>query len=263
MEKGRKRKASDVMVVRREGGTTSTPVISFSKRDMRYDLPKHDEPMVISVVVAEYKVERVLIDQGSSANILYWTTYIKMGLKPIDVEPYVGKLYGFASEQVEIKGAVELETTFGEGNHARIIPVLYTIVDIESSYNIIIGRPALNKLGVVVSTYHLCMKYPVGKEIGRMWADHQVARCSYEDSLRIVSQANMSDVNVLDMDLDPRCDDDRERPLPAEDLKEINIGPDPTHTMKIGTTLKQEDENHLISFKARGRESPYLFSMRE
>ncbi|RDY01388.1 hypothetical protein CR513_15295, partial [Mucuna pruriens] len=29
-----------------------------------------DEPMVISVVAAEYKVERVLVDQGSSANIL-------------------------------------------------------------------------------------------------------------------------------------------------------------------------------------------------
>ncbi|RDX77222.1 hypothetical protein CR513_42690, partial [Mucuna pruriens] len=30
-----------------------------------------DESMVISVVAAEYKIERVLIDQGSSANILY------------------------------------------------------------------------------------------------------------------------------------------------------------------------------------------------
>ncbi|RDX96549.1 hypothetical protein CR513_20782, partial [Mucuna pruriens] len=37
--------------------------------------PVQDEPMVISVVAAEYKVERVLIDQGSSANILYWFVF--------------------------------------------------------------------------------------------------------------------------------------------------------------------------------------------
>ncbi|RDX85378.1 hypothetical protein CR513_33434, partial [Mucuna pruriens] len=190
-------------------------MIMFGEKDMRYDPPRHDKPMVISVVVAEYKVERVLIDQGSSANILYWSTYMKMGL------------YGFAGEQVEIRGAVELETTFGEGNHARSTLVLYTVVDVEASYNIIMGRPTLNKLGAVVSTYHLCMKYPIGQDIGR---------------------ANKSDVNILDLDLDPRCDDERKRPLPTKDLKEVNIGLNPTHKTKIGTALAQEEESHLISF---------------
>ncbi|RDX80872.1 hypothetical protein CR513_38518, partial [Mucuna pruriens] len=68
------------------------------------------------------------------------------------------------------------------------------------------GRPALNKLGAVVSTLHLCMKYLVGKEVGRIWADHQVARRCYEDSLRIGSQPSRAEepaVNVLDLDLDP------------------------------------------------------------
>ncbi|RDX72789.1 hypothetical protein CR513_47680, partial [Mucuna pruriens] len=87
------------------------------------------------------------------------------------------------------------------------------------------------------------MKYLARKEVGRVWADHRVVR------LRIGSQlANKPEVNVLDLDLDPRCDNDRERPLPAEDLKEINIDLDPTHKMKIRIALMQEDENRLISF---------------
>ncbi|RDX99868.1 hypothetical protein CR513_17020, partial [Mucuna pruriens] len=92
----------------------------------------------------------------------------------------------------------------------------------------------------MVSTYHLCMKYLVGKEVGRVWGNHQVARRCYEDSLRIGSrqdQNNRPDVNVLDLDLDPRYDDKRERPLLVQDLKEINIDPYPAHNMKIGTTL--------------------------
>ncbi|RDX92392.1 hypothetical protein CR513_25479, partial [Mucuna pruriens] len=156
------------------------------------------------------------------------------------MKPYVGKLYGFTREQVEIRGGTELETMFGEPSYARTISVLYTVVDVEASYNVIMGRPALNKLGAVVSTYHLCMKYLVGKEVGRVWANHRVARRCYEDSLRIGSRptrADRPDVNVLDLDLDPRCNDERERPLPAKDLKEINIDTSLVHKKKIGTAL--------------------------
>ncbi|RDX64247.1 hypothetical protein CR513_57218, partial [Mucuna pruriens] len=125
------------------------------------------------------------------------------------------------------------------------------VVDFEASYNVIMGRPTLNKLGTMVSTYHLCMKYPVGREVGRVWADNRVAKHCYEDSLRIgfrLAQANRPNVNVLDLDLDPRCNEMRERPLLAEDLKEINFGLDLMHKTKIGTTLAQEDESCLISF---------------
>ncbi|RDY13815.1 hypothetical protein CR513_01209, partial [Mucuna pruriens] len=144
--------------------------------------------MVISVVVAEYKVERVLIDQGSSTNILYWSIYKKLGLKLTDMEPYVGKLYGFAGEHIQIKGLVELNAIFGERGYTRTISVSFMVVDVKASYNIIIGRPALNKLGVVVSTYHLCMKYPVEREVGRVWADHNAAKRCYEDNLRVGSR---------------------------------------------------------------------------
>ncbi|RDX92742.1 hypothetical protein CR513_25081, partial [Mucuna pruriens] len=145
VERSQKRKVESVLVMRGKANTTLTLVITFSERDMRYKPPKQDEPMVISVVAVKYKVERVLIDHGSSANILYWSTYKKLGLPPTDLDPYTGKLYGFAGEQVAIKGVIELETTFGEHNHTRTILVLYSVVDVEASYSIIMGRPALNR----------------------------------------------------------------------------------------------------------------------
>ncbi|RDX57864.1 hypothetical protein CR513_62866, partial [Mucuna pruriens] len=255
LEGSRKRKACNVLAVR--GKAKATPTITFSERDMRYEPPRQDELMVISVMTTEYKVERVLIDQGSSANILYWSTYKRLRLWLTNLEVCVGKLYCFVGEQVAIKGVIELETMFGEHNHAHTIPVLYTIIDVEASYNIIMGRPTLNKLGVVVSTLHLCTKYPVGQEVGRVWVDHRVARRCYEDSLKIGSQPSRVeelDVNVLDLDLDPTCEDERERPLLAEDLKEVSIGPKPAHKTKIGTTLSQEDESRLVSFLQENRD---------
>ncbi|RDX81404.1 hypothetical protein CR513_37919, partial [Mucuna pruriens] len=130
-----RRGSCDLLAVCMKVGTTPPSVITFGERDMRYEPPQQDKPMVISVVTIEYKVER---EVGA----------------PVD-QP------GSMLRNV-VRGVIELETTFGERGHARSILVLYMVVDAEASYNIIMGRPALNKFGAVVSTLHLCMKYLVG-----------------------------------------------------------------------------------------------------
>ncbi|RDX72379.1 hypothetical protein CR513_48142, partial [Mucuna pruriens] len=111
----------------------SSLVITFDDRDLKHGMPSCDEPMVISVVVAEYRVERVLIDQGNLANILYWSTYQKLRLPPSQLARCLGTLYGFVAEQVLVKGTIELETVFGESSNVKCIPILYTVVDVGAS----------------------------------------------------------------------------------------------------------------------------------
>ncbi|RDX65529.1 hypothetical protein CR513_55807, partial [Mucuna pruriens] len=230
------------------GRREPTPTISFDDRDMKRRATGQDEPMVISVVVVEYKIERVLIDQGSSANILYWSTVQKMQLSTDWLQECSRNLYGFVGECVPIKGTVELKTSFGERSDLKTIPVLYTVMDALASYNIIIGRPTLNRLGTVVSTKHLCMKFPVGRRVGSVWADSQVAQRCYEDSLRVGKYTPACVVNALDLDLDPRGRYEHEGPHPAEDLKEIQLGFRPEQTTKIGTTMNPEGEDLLVTF---------------
>ncbi|RDX96689.1 Retrovirus-related Pol polyprotein from transposon 17.6, partial [Mucuna pruriens] len=189
-----------------------------------------DEPMVISMVVEDFKIERVLIDQGSSANILYGSTYRRMGLSRLKETP--GCLYGFSGVRVPIKGTVELDTIFGEGDNAKMIQVLYTVIEAEASYNIIMGRPALNRLKAIVSTYHLCMKYPTSEGVGAVWANSGMAK--------------RSAINTLSLELDPRCRDERERPHPVEKLKEIQVGLLENQKTKIGTIMIEEQETELI-----------------
>ncbi|RDX70210.1 Retrovirus-related Pol polyprotein from transposon 17.6, partial [Mucuna pruriens] len=217
---------------------------------MRGGTSEQNEPMVISVGVAGYKVERVLVDQGSSVNILYKSTMEKMQLKDEVIQECAGNLYGFAGECVPILGMVELETCLGERPVMRTLPIQYTIVDAPASYNIIIGRPALNKFGAIVSTKHLCMKFPVGREVGGVWADTQAARKCYEDSLKVERSSSTGNVNILDLELDPRGQFEKEGPLPAEDLKEITLGPRQGQTTKIGTAMNQGEERMLIAVLA-------------
>jgi len=44
-----------------------------------------------------------------------------------------------------------------------MIKVMYLIVDACTSYNVLLRRPSLNKLGAIMSTPHLAMKFPFEK----------------------------------------------------------------------------------------------------
>ncbi|RDY02802.1 hypothetical protein CR513_13695, partial [Mucuna pruriens] len=54
----------------------------------------------------EYKIEKVLVDQGTLANILYKNTFWKLELPKSQLEDCPGTLIRFASEQVEICSCV-------------------------------------------------------------------------------------------------------------------------------------------------------------
>ncbi|RDX84523.1 hypothetical protein CR513_34409, partial [Mucuna pruriens] len=106
----------------------------------------------------------------------------------------------------------------------------------------------------MVSTPHLCMKYLIGRKIRVVWANQKVARNCYEDNLRVGSRPSNgrgAAVNFLDLDLDLRHQFKDQRPRPAKELKEVQIGPYVSHRTKIGTTLgkEAEDDSYTSSLK--------------
>jgi len=55
---------------------------------------------------------------------------------------------------------VELRITFSDGTSSRTISIGYLVVNVLSAYNILLGRPSLNRLGAVALTRHMKMKLP-------------------------------------------------------------------------------------------------------
>ncbi|MCI12290.1 gag-pol polyprotein, partial [Trifolium medium] len=108
------------------------PEISFNAEDGRDVMPHDDDPLVIQVQILNCDVKRVLIDSGSSADILYWEAFKAMQLSDDQLKPYSGTLVRY----------LVVKTPF-------------------TSYNIIIGRPTFNALGAAMSTLYLAMKYPL------------------------------------------------------------------------------------------------------
>ncbi|XP_014517467.1 uncharacterized protein LOC106774959 [Vigna radiata var. radiata] len=138
----------------------SMPNITFTDRDFHTADPKQDDPMVITARIAQYDVSKVLIDQGSSVNILYWTTFQKMELTEDAITPFHEQIVGFAGERVDTRGYLDLRTRLGTGGKAKELRVRFLLVEANTSYNALLGRPCLNAFGAIVSTPHLVMKFP-------------------------------------------------------------------------------------------------------
>ncbi|GAV72603.1 hypothetical protein CFOL_v3_16091, partial [Cephalotus follicularis] len=113
-------------------------VISFSEADYEGVRLPHDDPVVVTLLVELFTMKRILIDNGSSADILY----------------------KHAFDQLRIP-AVEMT---------------FLVVDTPSPYNAIVGRPGLNLLEAIVSTRHLLMKFPTRFGVGEVQGDQEVAR---------------------------------------------------------------------------------------
>lgn len=125
--------------------------ITFTLDDYEGVVPHDNDPMVVTLQILNWDAKRVLIDPGSSTDILYYDAFEKLGLAPEQLQPSKGTLAGFTGEQVHVRGYVTLKTTFGSGENAKTIKVKYLVINAPNSYNIIIERPAFNILGAFLS----------------------------------------------------------------------------------------------------------------
>jgi len=117
-------------------------------------------------------------------------------------------LYGFTGDQVEVRGYLELRTTFTDGTASRIESIRYLVVNANSAYNILFGRPALNRLRAVASTRHMKMKLPnLSGRVIVIKFDQEEARKCYENSLKtkrgVFMVLERSPVSDTSMEVEP------------------------------------------------------------
>jgi len=138
------------------------------------------------VTIDRFAITKVLIDQVSSVDILYWETFKKMRIPETNIQPYNEQIVGFSGERVDTKVYIDLYTTFVEEDDLhKTINVGYLLVNLSTSYNILLGRPSINRLKAIVSTPHLAMKFPSATgDIATMHVDQRTARECYVASLK-------------------------------------------------------------------------------
>jgi hypothetical protein len=127
-------------------------VLSFIEEDARGVVMPHDDALVVTVTVANHAIHWILVDNGSSADILYWLAFKQMGIDQDRIKPFGSPFMGFGGEQVQPIGIIPLSVIAGTTRRLSTVMVDFLVVDQPSTHNAIIGRPALNKLRAATST---------------------------------------------------------------------------------------------------------------
>ncbi|XP_070019647.1 uncharacterized protein [Nicotiana sylvestris] len=142
--------------------------IKFDDADANDVLIPHNDALVISLLVHDTNGKRVLIDPGSSVNIILLRVVNEMQADDKFV-PKARTLSGFDNSRVVTKGEI-IVTTFAEG---VVNDTKFQVIDMDMAYNIILGRPWIHEMDVVPSTLHQVVKFLSQWEIKQIRGDQQ------------------------------------------------------------------------------------------
>ena len=221
--------------------------ITFSDSDLEGCQHPHDDPLVVRAIVANKTVHRVLVDNGSSSDIIFASAFDKMGIGKEKLEPVNTHLRGFSGEKVLPLGSIQLVLTLGESPCQATTTARFLIVDAPSAYNMLLGRPSLNVIKVISSAYHMMIKFPTIHGVGLVRGDQRVARECYTASMK---QKAVDNVNVDELDM---RDEVLTRPEPSEELEPVSLD-DPEHLAYIGSKLAEDLKSLLTQFLRQNRD---------
>jgi hypothetical protein len=128
------------------------------------------------VNIAGWVIGKILVDNGSSADILFLKTFEKMNLSQHMLHPPEYLLQGFGGKPIKPVGKVSLSVSFRDLDNARLETLTFDVVDIYHPYLVIFGRGFMNKFDIVIRQQFLCMKIPAPKGVITVFGDHQEAR---------------------------------------------------------------------------------------
>ena len=115
------------------------PTIEFLEDDTRRLHHPHDDALVIGFQIGDYNMHRVLVDNGSSANILYYPAFQQMRIDKERLTPTNAPLMGFRGTRVFPLGAITLAVRAGYYPQQITREVTFLVVDCLSAYNTILG----------------------------------------------------------------------------------------------------------------------------
>ena len=120
------------------------PVIGFSKDDAWRLHHPHDDALVVSLQIGDHNMHWVLVDNGSSADILYYPAFQQIRIDREWLTPMNAPLVGFGGTKVFPLGVITLSVTTSDYPQQITKEVTFLVVDCSSAYNAILGRPTLN-----------------------------------------------------------------------------------------------------------------------
>ncbi|XP_075650968.1 uncharacterized protein LOC142621566 [Castanea sativa] len=152
----------------------------FLEEDARRVKQPHDDPLVIMLTIEGFNTRRILINNDSSANIIYLSAFQQLKLNPERLRPFNSPFVSFNGHRVYPKGIVTLTVTVGTHPRQLTLQLDFLVVNCPLSYNVIIGKPTFNRWRAATSTYCLKVKFPTENGVEKVKGDQVLVRECYQ-----------------------------------------------------------------------------------
>ncbi|XP_022558240.2 uncharacterized protein LOC111206148 [Brassica napus] len=154
--------------------------ISFTAKEQGKVLTPHHDALVISLIIANCLEKRILVDNGSSGNIIFQAAYKDQGLEEGALTQRVTPLIGFSGEVKQTAGEITLPV-YAEGIN---MSTKFLVVDSDSSYNMILGLPWIHGMGAIPWTLDQMVKFPTSWDIKAIRGDQEYSRSCYQTNMK-------------------------------------------------------------------------------
>ena len=136
--------------------------LGFSNADLTPEGRNHNKTLYVSIECRGTTLDHMLVDTGSSLNVLPKGAIDRLDYKGFVLNPSDILVRAFDGSKRMVHREVDLPVRV----ESQVLNSTFYVMDIRPTYFCLLGRPWIHRAGVVTSTLHQKLKYPVkGKNI--------------------------------------------------------------------------------------------------
>ena len=148
--------------------------IVFSDDDLPHEGSDHVRPSFIDVACSGHRLPSVLLDNRSTLNIYPLVTAIALGFSPSDFGPSTQTIRAYDGTQRTVMGTLTTHVMLGPVRFS----VFFQVLRIQSSFNLLLGRPSIHEAGAIPYSLHQKVKFIKEGRIIMIWFGKDVVTSS-------------------------------------------------------------------------------------
>ena len=159
-----------------EGPRPIDGTIIFPPVDPTWTLQPHRNALILSLEIGDFDVRRILVDPGSSADLVQASVVGHMGHSLIGLENPGRVLSGFNGSSTTSLGDIILPVQASPVT----LKVQFSVAQELSPFNVILGRTWLHYMKVIPSTYHQMVSFLTDEGQIDLYGSQLAARQCYQ-----------------------------------------------------------------------------------
>jgi hypothetical protein len=132
------------------GNVTACNNLSFNDEELPERGRSHNLALHVSVICKPDALSNVLLDTGSSLNVMTKTTLDKLSYRGTPFRPSGIIVKAFDRSRKQVIGEIDLSITVAPHE----FQITFQVMNIQATYSCLLGRPWIHEAGAVTSTLH-------------------------------------------------------------------------------------------------------------